>query len=46
MFRIGYIDDEPTQYANYAKKLKRRYPDMELILFENCSTREEFVDKI
>lgn len=46
MFRIGYIDDEPTQYTNYAKKLKRRYPDMELILFENCRTKDEFVNKI
>ena len=46
MYKIGYIDDEPAQYANYAKKLNRRYPDMKLILFEKCSTREEFVNKI
>lgn len=46
MYRIGYIDDEPTQYSNYAKKLKRRYPDMELILFQDCSTKNEFVEKI
>jgi len=46
MFKIGYIDDEPTQYTNYAKKLNRWYKDMELILFENCSTRDDFVNKI
>lgn len=46
MYRIGYIDDEPTQYQNYAKKLQRRYPDVELILLENCKTKREFVEKI
>ncbi len=46
MFKIGYIDDEPTQYENYAKKLKRRYSDMELILFQNCRTKDDFVDRI
>lgn len=46
MFKIGYIDDEPTQFDNYAKKLKRRYDDMELILFEHCNTKDDFVDRI
>ncbi len=46
MYRIGYIDDQPTQYENYKKKLKRRYPDIDLILLEGCKTREEFLDKI
>lgn len=46
MYRIGYIDDEPTQFSNFAKKLRRRYQNMELILFEDCKTKEEFVEKI
>lgn len=46
MYRIGYIDDEPTQYTNFAKKIKRRYPDMELVLLEGCTTKSEFVEKI
>lgn len=46
MYRIGYIDDEPTQYENYKKKLSRRFKDVELILFEECVTKDDFVDKI
>ena len=46
MYRIGYIDDQPTQYELYKKKFKRRYDDVELILLEDCKTREEFLDKI
>ena len=46
MYKIGYIDDEPTQYKNYARKISRRYPEMELILFEDCTSKEEFVEKI
>lgn len=46
MYRIGYIDDEPTQFENIAKKLKRRYEDVELILLTDCSTKAEFVNKI
>lgn len=46
MYRIGYIDDHPDQYRNYSKKLKRRYKDVELILLEDCNTREEFLEKI
>ena len=46
MYRIGYIDDEPNQYKNYARKISRRYPDIELILFEDCATKEDFVEKI
>ena len=46
MYRIGYIDDEPTQFENIAKKLKRRYEDVELILLADCSTKAEFVNKI
>ena len=46
MYRIGYIDDQPTQYGNYKKKLKRRYPEVDLILLEGCNTKEEFLEKI
>lgn len=46
MYRIGYIDDQPTQYENYRKKLNRRYKDVDLILLKNCNTKEEFLDKI
>ncbi len=46
MYRIGYIDDQPAQYENYRKKLKRRYHDVELILLAGCNTKEEFLEKI
>lgn len=46
MYRIGYIDDEPTQYPNFVKKIQRRYQDMELILLEGCTTKKGFVEKI
>lgn len=46
MYRIGYIDDEPNQYENYARKISRYCSDMELILFEDCRKKEDFVEKI
>ncbi len=46
MYRIGYIDDEPVQYENFAKKIRRRYPDMELVLLKDCKTKQDFVEKI
>lgn len=46
MYRIGYIDDQPVQFENYKKKLKRRFEDVELVLLDECSTREEFLEKI
>lgn len=46
MYRIGYIDDQPVQFENYQKKLKRRFEDVELVLLDKCSTREEFLEKI
>lgn len=46
MYRIGYIDDQPVQFDNYQKKLRRRFEDVELVLLDNCSTREEFLEKI
>lgn len=46
MYRVGYIDDEPTQYENFSRKLKRRCDELELILLGDCRTKTEFVDKI
>lgn len=46
MYRIGYIDDQPVQFINYQKKLRRRFEDVELVLLDKCSTREEFLEKI
>ncbi len=46
MYKIGYIDDHPTQYNNYRKKIQRRFPDVDLILFHDCSTKEDFLHQI
>lgn len=46
MYKIGYIDDHPTQYDNYRKKIQRRFPDVDLVLFDHCKTKEEFLEKI
>lgn len=46
MYKIGYIDDHPTQYNNYKKKIQRKFPDVNLILFHDCSTKEEFLHQI
>ena len=46
MYKIGYIDDHPTQYNNYRKKIQRRLPDVDLILFYDCSTKEGFLHQI
>ncbi len=46
MYNIGYIDDNPSLYTTYEKKLKRRDRDIELILIEGCKTKAEFVEKI
>lgn len=46
MYKIGYIDDEPDQFDNIQKKLSRRCKDMELVLLENCETKEKILDKI
>lgn len=46
MYKIGYIDDQPAQYNNYRKKIQRRFPDVDLILFHDCSTKEGFLQQI
>ena len=46
MYRVGYIDDETTQYEYYNRKLKRLSPDIELIFLKDCKTKEDFLEKI
>ena len=46
MYRIVYIDDQPVQYNNFRKKIQRRFPDVDLILLDQCTTREEFLKRI
>lgn len=46
MYRIGFIDDQPNQFEKYKKKVSRFFPDVELILLEECSTKEQFLNKI
>ena len=46
MYKRGYIDDQPTQYDNYRKNIRRRFPNVDLVLFDNCTTREEFLERI
>lgn len=41
MIKVGFIDDETTNYADYAKRLKRR--DIDLLFYEGNSTSEEVV---
>ena len=44
MTKIGFIDDEDTNYRDYAKRL-RRY-DIELYLYEGESSAEKIIDWI
>lgn len=46
MYKVGYIDDETTQYEYYNRKLKRLGPDMELVLLKDCKSKEDFLEKI
>lgn len=46
MYKIGYIDDHPIQYDNYRKKIQRRFPDVDLVLFDNCQSKEDFLERI
>lgn len=41
MIKIGFIDDESTNYADYAKRLKRR--DIDLLFYEGDCTSEDIV---
>lgn len=44
MIKVGFIDDENTNYADYAKRLKRR--DIDLLFYEGNSTSEDIVSWI
>lgn len=44
MIKVGFIDDENTNYADYAKRLKRR--EIDLLFYEGNSTSEDIVSWI
>lgn len=46
MYRVGYIDDEPTQFENYKRALRRRCEELELVLIEDCETKQDILNKI
>ena len=46
MYRVGYIDDEPTQFENYKRSLQRRCNDLELVLIDDCKSKHDILDKI
>jgi hypothetical protein len=46
MYRVGFIDDQPNAFTKYRKKILRFYPDVELVLLEDCFTKEQFLNKI
>lgn len=46
MYRVGYIDDEPTQFENYKRALRRRCDELELVLIEDCETKRDILNKI
>ncbi len=46
MYRVGYIDDEPTQFENYKRSLRRRCKELELVLIEDCESKQDILDKI
>lgn len=46
MHRVGYIDDEPTQFENYKRSLQRRCNDLELVLIDDCESKQDILDKI
>ena len=41
MYRVGYIDDEPTQFENYKRSLQRRCNDLELVLIDDCESKQD-----
>lgn len=46
MYRVGYIDDEPAQFENYRRSLHRRCKELELVLIDDCETKQDILDKI
>ena len=41
MIKVGFIDDETANYADYAKRLKRQ--DVDLLLYEGDNTSSEHI---
>ena len=46
MYRVGYIDDEPTEFEIYRRSLKRRCKELELVLIDDCESKQDILDKI
>lgn len=46
MYRVGYIDDEPIQFENYKRSLQRRCKELELVLIDDCESKQDILDKI
>ncbi len=46
MYRVGYIDDEPTQFENYRRSFQRRCKELELVLIDDCESKQDILDKI
>lgn len=46
MYRVGYIDDEPAQFENYRRSLLRRCKELELVLIDECNSKQDILDKI
>lgn len=46
MYRVGYIDDEPTQFENYKRSLRRRCKELELVLIDDCESKQDILNKI
>lgn len=46
MYRVGYIDDEPTEFEIYRRSLQRRCEELELVLIDHCESKQDILDKI
>ena len=46
MYRVGYIDDEPTEFEIYRRSLQRRCKELELVLIDDCESKQDILDKI
>ena len=46
MYKIGYIDDEKTQYENIRKKIKRYDDELDLCWVQGSNKIQEIVDEI
>lgn len=46
MYRVGYIDDEPIQFENYKRALQRRCKELELVLIDDCESKQDILDRI